>query len=86
MTTIDIEVIEERIKAVRVEQAVLTQNFDAMVARFNQQTENHNQQVAEGRNRFQQLLGSLAELEQLKATLLATKENGEAAPTNRLKK
>ena len=88
MTTIDIETIEERIKTVRIEQAVLQQNFDAMVQRFNIQQQEHNQQVVNGQNRFQQLAGMLAELEHLKAQLLETKDNGEAAPkeTNRLKK
>jgi len=88
MTTIDIETIEERIKTVRIEQAVLQQNFDAMVQRFNIQQQEHNQQVVNGQNRFQQLAGMLAELEHLKTKLLETKDNGEAAPkeTNRLKK
>ena len=88
MTTIDIETLEERIKTVRIEQAVLQQNFDAMVQRFNIQQQEHNQQVVNGQNRFQQLAGMLAELEHLKAQLLETKDNGEAAPkeTNRLKK
>jgi len=88
MTTIDIETLEERIKTVRIEQAVLQQNFDAMVQRFNIQQQEHNQQVVNGQNRFQQLAGMLAELEHLKTKLLETKDNGEAAPkeTNRLKK
>jgi hypothetical protein len=86
MTTIDIETIEERIKANLIERATLQANFDAMVARFNQQAENHNKTVAEGQQRFQQLSGALAELEQLKAALLKTENNGEPALKNRLTK
>jgi len=87
MTTIDIETIDERIKTVRIEQAVLQQNFDAMVARFNQQQAEHNQQVVNGQNRFQQLAGMLAELTHLREELLKTESNGEApAESNRMKK
>jgi len=90
MVTIDVETIEERIKVVRIEQAVLQQNFDAMIARFTIQTEEHNKQVTSGQQRFQQLAGMLAELEYLKEQLLKTDPpaNGEAPPveTNRIKK
>jgi len=78
MTTIDIETIDERIKTVRIEQATLQQNFDAMVARFATQTEEHNKQLVAGQQRFQQLAGMLAELGYLREQLLAVKgDNGE---------
>jgi hypothetical protein len=88
MTTIDIETIDERIKVVRIEQATLQQNFDAMVARFQVQTEEHNRQLVQGQQRFQQLAGMLAELQYLREQLLAVKgDNGEVTATkNRVKK
>jgi TolA-binding protein len=88
MKQLDIDQISERIQANKLEMATLQQQFDQMVAAFNQAQTEHNQKVAQGQNRFQQLVGAVAELEHLKRQLEAPENNGEPAPkeVNRLAK
>jgi uncharacterized protein involved in exopolysaccharide biosynthesis len=57
--------IDERIKELLLEKAVLQQTHEQMVAAFQQQQQEFQRRVAENQNRFQQIQGALAELEKL---------------------
>lgn len=81
---IDLKTIEERIKEYQVELAVLRQAHDQMVAVAQQQQQEFQNRVAQNQNRFQQLSGAIAELEQLKATC-QPKESSNSEPRKKAK-
>lgn len=77
--------IEERINKLRVELQRLNNRHDAMVQENQRINQEFQQNVTKNQNRFQQLVGAIAELETMQAE--AQTENGdEPAPAakNRL--
>jgi peptidoglycan hydrolase CwlO-like protein len=74
---INITTIEERIKKYNVDLAILKQNHDQMVAAFQQHQKEFQDKVAANQNRYQQLTGAIAELEQLKEHQLKPQTNNE---------
>ena len=71
-----IETIHQRIEQHRTELTVLQRNHDALVADFNNR-------VQLNRDRYQQLLGAIAELELLLTTESHGANNGQRHPSAR---
>ena len=92
MTTLNLAEIETRIKDNQIEMATLSTRYDQMVAEFKQQETEHNNNLQKHQQRYQQLVGAVAALEQLKRLLtedaVAAPKNGEGKlkPVNRLAK
>jgi vacuolar-type H+-ATPase subunit D/Vma8 len=86
MTTLDLSEIETRIKDAQLEMATLSQRYDAMVAEFNQLTQEHNNRLTQHQQRYQQCVGAVAALEQLKRLLTheVTSNNENQPAVNRL--
>lgn len=69
MTTLNLAEIETRLKETQMEMVTLSQRYDAMVAEFNQRQQEHNNKLTQHQQRYQQLVGAAAALEQLKRLL-----------------
>lgn len=81
---LDLPEIETRIKDTQLEMATLSTRYDQMVAEFDQQTKEHNNKLQQHQQRYQQCVGAVAALEQLKRLLtdeaVAHPENGDGPP------
>ena len=91
MKALDLAEIETRIKDTQLEMATLSTRYDQMVAEFDQHAKEHNAKLQQHQQRYQQLVGAAAALEQLKRLLtdeaVAAPKNGEGhapKPVNRL--
>jgi hypothetical protein len=77
--------IQERINNLRVEQSILRERHDAMIAENSRANQQFQAAVQQSQNRFQQIAGAIAELEQMQAEAQET-DGKEPALANRLNK